>query len=127
MSYSHTAGLVWVIVSQQDCCELQSYHKIGSGYSQAAGLFWFTVKVTRLCWVTVRLQDCFGLWSCCRIVLGNGHSGHSQATTLFQVTARLGTSAELHSGCKTALGYTQAARSVWGMVTGIGQQDWSGL
>jgi hypothetical protein len=97
VSYSHTTKLVQVTVRLQDCFGSQS-----------------------------RSQDCAGLQLGCRIALDYGHaagllwvmvtSGHSQATRLFQVTARLGTSVELHSGCKTAPGYTQAARSVWGMV-----------
>ena len=44
MSYSQAAGLVWVTVSQQDCCELQSGCQIVMGYSQATGLAWVTVQ-----------------------------------------------------------------------------------
>ena len=93
MSYSQAAGLVWVIVSQQDCCELQSGcriglgyspeasriavsysqaarllraqsgRRIGLGYSSAAGLFLGYSSAAGFPWVMVRLQDCCELHS----------------------------------------------------------------
>ena len=77
MSHSQAAGLVWVTVSQQDCCELQSGCQIVTGYSQAAGLAWVTVQLqdcflgynsaAGFSWVMVKLQDCCELHSVANI------------------------------------------------------------
>ena len=86
MSYSHTAGLVWVIVSQQDCCELQSGCRIGLGYSPEASRIAVSYsQAARLLQGTVRPQDWLGLQFSCRIVFG------------------------LQFSCRILLGYGQAA------------------
>ena len=94
MSYSHTAGLVWVIVSQQDCCELQSGCRIGLGYSPEASRIAVSYsQAARLLQGTVRPQDWLGLQFSCRIV--------------FWVTIQLQGSLGLWSSCRIAVSYIQ--------------------
>ena len=86
MSYSQAAGLVWVIVSQQDCHELQSGCRIGLGYSPEASRIAVSYsQAARLLQGTVRPQDWLGLQFSCRIVFG------------------------LQFSCRILLGYGQAA------------------
>ena len=93
MSYNQAAGLVWVIVSQQDCCELQSGCRIGLGYSPEASRIAVSYsQAARLLQGTVRPQDWLGLQFSCRIVLG-----YSSAAGFPWVMVRLQDCCELHS------------------------------